>query len=495
MAAPPLKLKRGTAPTAVPNTVAGEPIVRYNSSITELYIGDDGATTSKLVADSGATSAANEILTKFTVESADGAADGVNASVKLTSMDVTGAAVTIDVPDAVAADYSFTLPDSAGTNGFVLQTDGSGNTSWVAQTSGFSGFDIAADTGTAESVASTDTVTFTGGTGIDTTVSATNTITIAIDNTVATLSGTQTLSNKTLTTPQINDGLADHQYIFAVGDLAADRTVTLPVLTADDTFVFANFTQALTNKSLQDSTTSIIDEADGSKVLKFECSGITTGTTRTLTAPNASGTIALTTSANGVVVESVAATANAGITIGGTATAPTVGLTGAGSLTTNDLLKWNGSQLVDSSITDDGTTVTINGNFTVTGTTTTASVETTNTQITDALIELANGATAATLDAGLIIERGTVEDNVFIGFDEGLDVFVAGTTTITGAGSDASPTPIAFLALELQVNDDSASGGSAGNETVIGYLGANGLFSGSAAGRYLQNVTIDCGEY
>lgn len=43
-----------------------------------------------------------------------------------------------------------------------------------------------------------------------------------------------------------------------------------------------------------DSTTTIADNADSTKKLAFEVSGVTTGTTRTLTVPNASGTIALT---------------------------------------------------------------------------------------------------------------------------------------------------------------------------------------------------------
>lgn len=43
-----------------------------------------------------------------------------------------------------------------------------------------------------------------------------------------------------------------------------------------------------------DSTTNIIDNADNTKRLAFEVSGVTTATTRTLTVPNASGTIALT---------------------------------------------------------------------------------------------------------------------------------------------------------------------------------------------------------
>jgi hypothetical protein len=49
--------------------------------------------------------------------------------------------------------------------------------------------------------------------------------------------------------------------------------------------------QTLTNKSLQDSTTFFVDNADGSKKLQFELSGITTATTRTLTVPNYNGTL------------------------------------------------------------------------------------------------------------------------------------------------------------------------------------------------------------
>lgn len=66
---------------------------------------------------------------------------------------------------------------------------------------------------------------------------------------------TDTLSNKSLTAPvitlpQINDTSSDHQYVFAVNELIADRTVTLPLLTGDDTFVFADQLQTLTHKNL-----------------------------------------------------------------------------------------------------------------------------------------------------------------------------------------------------------------------------------------------------
>lgn len=59
-----------------------------------------------------------------------------------------------------------------------------------------------------------------------------------------------TLSSPVLTTPQINDTSSDHQYVFAVNELAADRTVTLPLLTGNDTFVFQAHAQPLSNKTL-----------------------------------------------------------------------------------------------------------------------------------------------------------------------------------------------------------------------------------------------------
>ena len=48
----------------------------------------------------------------------------------------------------------------------------------------------------------------------------------------------------------VNDTSANHQYVFAVSELTADRTVTLPLLDANDTFVFAEFEQTLNNKTI-----------------------------------------------------------------------------------------------------------------------------------------------------------------------------------------------------------------------------------------------------
>ena len=61
---------------------------------------------------------------------------------------------------------------------------------------------FATDSGSVQITMDSETLTLTGGTGIDTAGSS-NTITYSIDSTVATLAGTQTFTNKTLTTPTL----------------------------------------------------------------------------------------------------------------------------------------------------------------------------------------------------------------------------------------------------------------------------------------------------
>jgi hypothetical protein len=64
--------------------------------------------------------------------------------------------------------------------------------------------DFQGDTGGALSIdLDSEALTIAGGTGLDT-VGSGNTVTVNIDSTVATLTGTQTLTNKTLTSPDVN---------------------------------------------------------------------------------------------------------------------------------------------------------------------------------------------------------------------------------------------------------------------------------------------------
>lgn len=60
---------------------------------------------------------------------------------------------------------------------------------------------------------------------------------------------------------QINDTTADHQYVLAVSELTADRTITLPLLTGNDVFVFADFVQTLTNKRVNPRTNTVASHA------------------------------------------------------------------------------------------------------------------------------------------------------------------------------------------------------------------------------------------
>src|SRR5210317_475514 len=102
--------------------------------------------------------------------------------------------IAIKAPNAVTADTTFTLPDGVGSNGQVLTTDGStGALSWSTISSTIQ---LAADSGSPDTFTTGNTLTFTGGTGIDTTVSD-DTITIAVDATIATASSTTTFTNKT----------------------------------------------------------------------------------------------------------------------------------------------------------------------------------------------------------------------------------------------------------------------------------------------------------
>ena len=80
-----------------------------------------------------------------------------------------------------------------------------------------------------------------------------------------------------------------------------------------------------------------------------------------------------------------------------------------------------------------GVNLTLSGDLTVNGTTTT--LNTTNTVVSDALIELNNGATSNANDLGIVMERGSTGDNAFIGWDESADKFIVGTTTATGAST------------------------------------------------------------
>ena len=106
--------------------------------------------------------------------------------------------------------------------------------------------------------------------------------------------------------------------------------------------------------------------------------------------------------------------------------------------------------------------VTIAGDLTVSGSTTT--VSSTNTTIADKLVELATGSSgSASGDVGHVFERGD-DANIFVGWDESADTFIAATGTFTGSStgnlSIASYAAAKFGSLTLTTDLAVAEGGT-----------------------------------
>ncbi len=119
-----------------------------------------------------------------------------------------------------------------------------------------------------------ETLTVAGGAGIDTS-GATNTLTVAIDSTVATLTGTQTLTNKTLTTPTISGNLTTDGTIDG-RDVAGDGTK----LDGVEASATADQTDAEIRAAVEAATDSnVFTDADHTKLNAIEASADVTDTT------------------------------------------------------------------------------------------------------------------------------------------------------------------------------------------------------------------------
>jgi hypothetical protein len=132
-----------------------------------------------------------------------------------------------------------------------------------------------------------------------------------------------------------------------------------------------------------------------------------------------------------------------------------------------------------------GNDLVVTGDFTVNGTTTT--VNTTNSVVSDALIELGNGTSGTpSNDAGIVIERGS-SDNAFIGYDESEDKFTVGTGSFTGASTGNLTISTGTLVANIEGN---VTGNVTGNVS-----GSSGSTTGNAAtATALQNARTIAGQ-
>lgn len=414
-----LQLKRGTT---TPGTIffEGEPI--YDKTGKVLYVGDDGGSgtgAGSAVASASAYSAVTEILRQATssgpgnIRLYEDTDNGTNF-------------VSLSAAALIASNYTLTLPNGTGSDGQVLKTDGSGNLDWVDQTSGFSGFDIS-DGVTNETIASGNTITFTGGDGITAAVSATDTLTIsadlkanggvviesselAVDLGASSITGTLAIADGGTGSTSASDartalGLAIGSDVQAFNDILADLA-GLTQAANKLPFFDSSTTAATTDLSVFGRT--LIDDADAATArgtLGVDAAGTDNSTDVTLAGTldyiTISGqeitrnAIDLAADVTGSLPNSNLANSSITVTDGSTSTATALGGTITFSGTANEVEVSESSGTITVGLPDDVTIandLTVSGNLNVIGTAVTFSAETT--RIEDRILELGlvNGA-------------------------------------------------------------------------------------------------------
>ena len=370
-----LQLKRGNAK---PGTIfyEGEPI--YDKTGKVLYVGDNGGAGTG--AGSSIASAANHDAVTEILFAASSSGPG---NIRLYEDTDNGTNyVSVAASTLIGSNYTLTLPNGTGSAGQVLKTDGSGVLDWVNQTSGFSGFTIS-DSANTSDITDSDTITFSGGTGITAAVTGDgDAIAYTLD---AELQGLSTVTSAANKVPYFTgSGTA------AVADLSSfgrsliggtDAATARGTLSVD-----AAGTDNSTNVTLDDTSHDYLS-IDGQEI--------------TL------GAIDLAADVTGSLPNAGLANSTITVTDGTTSTATALGETITFSGTPNEVEVSESNGTITVGLPDDvtiGGSLTVTQNLNVLGTAVTFSVETT--RVEDRVLELglvdgAAPSSATTWDSGI----------------------------------------------------------------------------------------------
>ena len=121
-----------------------------------------------------------------------------------TNKTLTSPTLTTPVFNTALSGTAFLDEDNLGSNSATKLASQQSVKAYIDAQTTAQDLDIAPDSGSAQAIdLDSETLTFSGGTAIATSASS-NTVTMAIDSTITTLTGSQTLTNKTLTSPTIS---------------------------------------------------------------------------------------------------------------------------------------------------------------------------------------------------------------------------------------------------------------------------------------------------
>ena len=305
-------------------------------------------------------------------------------------------------------------------------------------------------------------------------------------NVIAGDSVAQTLVNKTLTspiltTPQINDTSANHQYVFGISELAADRTVTLPLLTGNDTFTFNGFAATLTNKTIDSDNNTItnIVNADvkaSAAIVDTKLATITTGNKVSGSAVQLSGTSAI---ENSTGLRVKAALAGDGLALSSQVLA--VNVDDSSIETSSDALRVKASGITNAMLAGSIANGKLSG----------PSIAVTDGSTASNIVPGGTLTFAATANETTVAQSG---GTVTIGLPN--DVTIAGTLTVSGTTTTINSTTVTVDDPIFTIGGDTAPGsddnkdrgiefryhtGSAAAVGFFGYDDSAGVFTGFTA--------------